>query len=75
MLSKPLMNGFPLMLPDATLPVPGSLASVLACLAPLFTAPSFRTFTMLACGVPRADRETHGVRDAGRRGPVPDLAA
>ena len=38
------------MLPDATLPVPGSLASVLACLAPLFTAPSFRTFTMLACG-------------------------
>jgi hypothetical protein len=49
-LSKPLMNGFPLMLPDATLPVPGSLASVLACLAPLFTAPSFRTFTMLACG-------------------------
>jgi hypothetical protein len=38
------------MLPDATLPVPGSLASVLACLAPLFTVPSFRTFTMLACG-------------------------
>ena len=38
------------MLPDATLPVPGSLASVLACFAPLFTAPSFRTFTMLACG-------------------------
>jgi DDE superfamily endonuclease len=49
-LSKPLMNGFPLMLPDATLPVPGSLASLLACLAPLFTAPSFQTFTMLACG-------------------------
>jgi DDE superfamily endonuclease len=38
------------MLPDATLPVPGSLASVLACFAPLFTAPSFRTFAMLACG-------------------------
>jgi DDE superfamily endonuclease len=38
------------MLPDATLPVPCSLASVLACFASLFTAPSFRTFTMLACG-------------------------
>jgi SRSO17 transposase len=38
------------MLPDATLPLPGSLASVLACFASLFTAPSFRTFTMLACG-------------------------
>jgi hypothetical protein len=38
------------MLPDATLPVPGSLASVIACFASLFTAPSFRTFTMLACG-------------------------
>src|SRR6266568_4212632 len=38
------------MLQDATLPLPGSLASVLACFASLFTAPSFRTFTMLACG-------------------------
>src|SRR6266581_1513667 len=38
------------MLQDATLPLPGSLASVLAVFAPLFTAPSFRTFTMLACG-------------------------
>ena len=38
------------MLPDTTLSLPGSLASVLACFAPLFTAPSFRTFTMLACG-------------------------
>jgi hypothetical protein len=35
---------------DAALPVPVSLAGVLACFAPLFTAPSFRTFTMLACG-------------------------
>ena len=38
------------MLPDATLPLPASLMSLLAGLAPLFTAPSFRTFTMLACG-------------------------
>ncbi len=38
------------MLPDATLPVPASLMSVLAVFAPLFTAPSFRTFSMLACG-------------------------
>ena len=38
------------MLPDTMLPVPGSLMSVLAWFAPLFTAPSFRTFTMLACG-------------------------
>jgi hypothetical protein len=38
------------MLPDATLPVPGSLASEPACFASLFTAPLFRTFTMLACG-------------------------
>lgn len=35
------------MLPDATLPVP---ASLMTSLAPLFTALSFRTFTMLACG-------------------------
>ena len=38
------------MLSDAALPVPASLASLLAWFAPLFTAPSFRTFTMLACG-------------------------
>jgi hypothetical protein len=38
------------MLVDATLPVPASLMRLLAGLAPLFTAPSFRTFTMLACG-------------------------
>ncbi len=38
------------MLPDSTLPVPGSLMSVLAAFTSLFTAPSFRTFTMLACG-------------------------
>ena len=35
------------MLPDA---VPASLMTLLAAFSPLFTAPSFRTFTMLACG-------------------------
>ncbi|HEX5296109.1 MAG TPA: transposase [Streptosporangiaceae bacterium] len=43
-------TGFPLMLPDATLPVPASLASLLAVSGPLFTAPSFRTFCGMACG-------------------------
>jgi hypothetical protein len=38
------------MLPDAALLVPASLMTLLAVLSPLFTAPSFRTFTMLACG-------------------------
>jgi hypothetical protein len=38
------------MLADATLPVPASLRTLLAGLAPLFTAPSFRTFCGLACG-------------------------
>jgi len=38
------------MLPDATLPVPASLMTLLAWFAPLFTAPSSRTFTALACG-------------------------
>ena len=38
------------MLPDVTLPVPASLASLLAWFAPLFTAPSSRTFCGLACG-------------------------
>ena len=47
------------MLPDVTLPVPASLMSVLAVFAPLFTAPSFRTFTMLACGfLTQAGRRT-----------------
>jgi hypothetical protein len=39
------------MLPDATLPVPASLLGLLTSFGPLFTAPSFRTFTMLACGL------------------------
>ena len=38
------------MLPDATLPVPASLLGLLTSFAPLFTAPSFRTFCGLACG-------------------------
>ncbi len=32
------------------LPVPASLMALLTACSPLFTAPSFRTFTMLACG-------------------------
>jgi DDE superfamily endonuclease len=47
------------MLPDATLPVPASLMGLLTSFAPLFTAPSFRTFTGLACGfLAQAGRRT-----------------
>ena len=47
------------MLPDATLPVPGSLMGLLAWFAPLFTVPSFRTFCGLACGfLAQAGRRT-----------------
>jgi hypothetical protein len=45
-----MKRGFLPMLPDATLPVPASLAILLAVFGPLFTAPSFRTFCGLACG-------------------------
>jgi SRSO17 transposase len=38
------------MIPDMTLSLPGSLASLLAVFGPLFTAPSFRTFCGLVCG-------------------------
>lgn len=38
------------MLPDATLPVPASLVTLLTGFASLFTAPTFRTFCGLACG-------------------------
>jgi hypothetical protein len=38
------------MLPDVMLPLPASLASLLAVFGPLFTTPSFCTFTALACG-------------------------
>jgi DDE superfamily endonuclease len=38
------------MLPDAVLPVPASLMTLLAVFSPLFTVLSFRTLTMLACG-------------------------
>jgi DDE superfamily endonuclease len=43
------MGRVELMLPDAV-PVPASLTMLLAVFSPLFTAPSFRTFTVLACG-------------------------
>ena len=49
-LVKPPVNGFPPMLPAATLPVPASLQVLLVWVAPLFTTPSFRTFCGLACG-------------------------
>src|SRR6516225_3636310 len=39
------------MLPDAVLPVPASLMTLLAVFSSLFTAPSFRTFTALVCGM------------------------
>jgi hypothetical protein len=38
------------MFPDATPPVPASLRRLRTAFAPLFTAPSFRTFRGLACG-------------------------
>ena len=38
------------MIPDMTLPLPGSLASLLAVFGPLFTTPSFCTFCGLVCG-------------------------
>jgi hypothetical protein len=38
------------MIADVMLPLPVSLASLLAVFGPLFTAPSFRTFCGLACG-------------------------
>src|SRR5947209_13641829 len=37
------------MLPGTSLPLPASLASLLGVSGPLFAAPSFRTFTALAC--------------------------
>jgi DDE superfamily endonuclease len=47
------------MLPDATLPIPGSLMGLLTWFAPLFTVPSFRTFWGLACGfIAQAGRRT-----------------
>jgi hypothetical protein len=38
------------MIPDVTLPLPASLASLLAVFGPLFTAPSLSTFCGLARG-------------------------
>ena len=63
------------MLPDATLPVPASLMTLLTGFAPLFTAPSFRTFCGLACGFLAQTGEADGVRDAVGGGPVPAVAA
>ena len=63
------------MSPDGALPVAASLMTVLVVFAPLFTAPSFRTFAMLACGFLAQSGKAHGVRDAHGRRPVPDLAA
>ncbi len=37
-------------MPGMTLPLPASLASLLAVFGPLFTAPSFRAFCGLTCG-------------------------
>jgi hypothetical protein len=47
---KPPMKRVPADAPDATLPAPVSLMRLLMSLAPLFTAPSFRTFCGLAYG-------------------------
>jgi hypothetical protein len=47
---SPAGPGFPAMIPGVTLPLPASLASLLAVFGPLYTAPSFRTFCGLACG-------------------------
>ena len=58
------------MLPDTMLPVPVSLMTLLAAFSPLFTAPSFRTFTMLACGFSAQPREADGVRHAHGGRPV-----
>ena len=63
------------MLPDAVLPVPASLMTLLAWFAPLFTAPSFRTFTMLACGfLAQSGKRTVCGMLTGR-GPVAAVAA
>jgi hypothetical protein len=53
------VTGLPAMIAGVTLPLPGSLASLLAVSGPLFTAPSFRTFCGLACGfLAQAGRRT-----------------
>ena len=57
------------MLPDAV-PVPASLMTLLAVFSPLFTAPSFRTFTGLACGFLSQSGKRDGLRHAHRGGPV-----
>jgi hypothetical protein len=61
------------MLADATLPVPASLMTLLAGLAPLFTVVPH----VLRPGLrfPRADREADGTRHAGRGKPAAAVAA
>ena len=61
------------MLPDVM--VPASLMTLLAWFAPLFTVPSFRTFTGLACGfLARSEKRTVcGMLTGG--GAVASLAA
>jgi hypothetical protein len=63
------------MLPDTTLPLPGSLARLVVVFGPLFTAPSFRTLCGLACGFlaqtgSRTDAALYGLPPArtGKRG-------
>jgi len=47
------------MLPDPAVPLPSSLMALLACFQPLFTAPAFRTFCVLAAGfLARTGRRT-----------------
>lgn len=58
------------MLPDATLPVPASLADLLA---PVLIAPTFRTFTIMACGLLAHTGKGTVCGDADRGGPCPVL--
>ena len=75
MLMKPPMKRVPADAPGCDATGSRSLMTLLAVFAPLFTAPSFRTFCGAGLRVPRPDREADGVRHAGRGGPVPALAA
>ena len=63
------------MIPDMTLPFPGSLASLLAVFGPLFTTPSFRTFCGLVCGFLAQTGKRTVCGMLACRGPVAGLAA
>ena len=71
----PLVKRIPLMLPDAALPVPASLMTLLAAFSPLFTAPWFPHVHDAGLRFPRPVREADGLRDADRGGPVAAVAA